>query len=168
VIRRLLLSATAALLFGGPCIAEDIVDAAAANGNLTMLMQSLRTAGLIETLRGDGPFTIFAPDDNNAFIEIEDSAFEEFLIDRPNLNAILTYHVVPGRVMTSDLTDGTMATTLQGGKLLITRDADGRIVILGPYQGGPRANGATIVSADIEASNGVIHVIDTILRPPPS
>ena len=165
--RRVLLSLAAAALVATPAVAADILEVAADTGNLSMLLRAIEAAGLVETLKSDGPFTLFAPDDNNAFIEIEEGGYEEFLIDRPQLTATLTYLIVPGRVMSSDITEGVMATTLEGGKILLTRGDNGDVQVVGPYQGGPRMNGATVIAADIEASNGVVHVIDALISPPP-
>jgi uncharacterized surface protein with fasciclin (FAS1) repeats len=166
LIRRLLLSATAATMLAGGAAAADIVDTAIGTGNLAMLMQLIKAAGLTETLRGPGPFTLFAPDDNHAFIEIEDSSlFEELLVDPPRLVAFVSYYIVPGKLMSSDLSFQTLPTMSPNTRIMTLRK-EGRIQVYGPHQGGPRINGGYIISGNIEASNGVIHIIDSIIRPP--
>lgn len=165
MIRRILLSIAAALL-ATPVVASDLIEAAADTGHLAMFLQSLRAAGMVETLKGEGPFTLFAPDDNNAFIEIEDGGFAEFLIDRPRLISTLAYHLIPGKVMSSDITEARLVTTLQGSQIMISPKEGGGVELFGHYRGGPTANAARVISADIVASNGVIHLIDHIVRPP--
>jgi uncharacterized surface protein with fasciclin (FAS1) repeats len=167
VIRRLLLSLAVALAVATPAFADDLIEAATRNGNLGMLMQLIRAAGMTEVLKGPGPFTLFAPDDNHGFMEIEDSSlFEEMLVDRERLARFLSNHIVAGRVLASDLNYRLLATTLPGATLTTVRRPDGRVQVLGQHQGGPRPNGGYIVAADIEATNGVIHVIDSIILPP--
>jgi len=130
----------------------DIVDTAVAAGNFETLVAAVQAAGLVDTLKGDGPFTVFAPTDA-AFDDLPEGTVEALLEDTEQLTNILTYHVVPGEVMSGDLSDGMMAETVQGGELEIgTED-------------GVTVNGANVVTADIEASNGVIHVIDQVLMP---
>ena len=121
----------------------------------TTLAAALTAAGLIETLKGEGPFTVFAPTDA-AFAALPAGTVEELLKpeNKDKLIAILTYHVVPGAVMSTDLTEGMMATTVNGAQITITLD------------GGAKVNGAVISTADIKASNGVIHVIDSVILPP--
>lgn len=131
----------------------DIVDTAAGNSDFETLVAAVQAAGLVETLKGEGPFTVFAPTDD-AFAEIG-STVEELLkpenID--TLTAVLTYHVVPGKVMSTDLSDDMMAATVQGEE--ITIDLDNGVMV----------NDANVVTADIETSNGVIHVIDKVILP---
>jgi uncharacterized surface protein with fasciclin (FAS1) repeats len=130
----------------------DIVDTAVAAGNFETLVAAVQAAGLVDTLKGEGPFTVFAPTDA-AFDELPEGTVDALLEDTEQLTNILTYHVVPGEVMSGDLSDGMMAETVQGGELEIgTED-------------GVTVNGANVVTADIEASNGVIHVIDQVLMP---
>lgn len=131
---------------------NTIVDVAVAAGNFTTLVQAVQAAGLVETLQGPGPFTVFAPSDE-AFAKINKATLESILADKEQLTAILTYHVVPGKVMAKDVASLTRATTVQGGDLTI-RTANG-----------VQVNNARVVTTDIEASNGVIHVIDTVLLP---
>ncbi len=156
MIRRTFIALTAAAAFAMPAFAQDkdIVDTAVAAGNFTTLAAALEAAGLVETLKGAGPFTVFAPTDA-AFAALPAGTVEDLLKpeNKDKLAAILTYHVVPGKVMSTDLTEGMMAKTVQGGEATITLD------------GGPKIDGAVISTADIEASNGVIHVIDSVIMP---
>ena len=132
--------------------AQDIVDIAVANGSFTTLVAAVQAAGLVDTLKGEGPFTVFAPTDA-AFAALPAGTVESLLGDIPALTSILTYHVIPGRVMSTDLSEGLMATTVNGQQVTIT------------LANGARVDGANIVMADIEASNGVIHVIDAVILP---
>ncbi|RVT83511.1 fasciclin domain-containing protein [Rhodobacteraceae bacterium CCMM004] len=159
MFRRTLLSLTAAAALAGPAIAEthsmDIVDTAVDAGSFTTLAAALEAAGLVETLKGEGPFTVFAPTDE-AFAALPEGTVETLLMEenRDQLTAILTYHVVPGKVMSGDLSDGMMAATVNGAEVTI---GVGDTVMV---------NDATVVTPDIEASNGVIHVIDSVIMPP--
>jgi len=154
MIRTILASATLALALAAPAKSQDIVDAAVGAGTFGMLVKAVEAAGLVETLKGEGPFTVFAPNEF-AFAEIEEGGeFEELLMQPDRLTALLTYHVVPGKIMAADLTEGMTLTSVQGGTLTIT------------LAGGAKVNGVDIVNADIPASNGVIHAIGTILTPP--
>ena len=130
----------------------DVVDTAVAAGNFKTLATALQAAGLVETLKGPGPFTVFAPTDE-AFAKLPAGTVEALLKDKPRLVAVLTYHVVPGRVMAADVVKLTAAKTVEGGSLTIHADK------------GVTVDGAKVVKADIQASNGVIHVIDTVLIP---
>jgi uncharacterized surface protein with fasciclin (FAS1) repeats len=114
----------------------------------------VQAAGLVDTLKGDGPFTVFAPTDD-AFAALPEGTVEDLLKpeNKDKLTAILTYHVVPGKVMSGDLSNDMMVKTVQGGDLKIMTE------------GGVTVNGANVVTADVEASNGVIHVIDAVLLP---
>lgn len=133
---------------------KDIVDTAVGAGSFETLVAAVQAAGLVETLKSDGPFTVFAPTDE-AFAALPEGTVEELLkpenIDQ--LTAILTYHVVPGKVMSTDLSDDMMAATVQGSDITIDLDS------------GVMVNDANVVSADIETSNGVIHVIDKVIMP---
>ena len=160
MIRRTFLAlSTAATLFAAPVFAEshgkDIVDTAIGAGTFTTLVAAVEAAGLVETLKGPGPFTVFAPTDA-AFAALPAGTVEDLLKpeNKDKLIAVLTYHVVPGKVMSTDLSEGLTAATVQGGNITIT------------LEGGAKVNGATISTADIEASNGVIHVIDAVILPP--
>ncbi len=156
MIRRTFIALTAAATFAMPAFAQDkdIVDTAVAAGNFTTLATALTAAGLVETLKGEGPFTVFAPTDA-AFAALPAGTVEDLLKpeNKDKLVAILTYHVVAGKVMSTDLTEGMMAPTVQGSSATIT------------LEGGAKVDGAVISTADIEASNGVIHVIDSVILP---
>ena len=157
MIRRTFLAMTAAVAFSAPAFAQDmdIVDTAVGAGNFTTLVAAVQAAGLVETLKGEGPFTVFAPTDA-AFAALPAGTVEDLLKpeNKEKLVSILTYHVVPGKVMSTDLTEGMMAATVNGAEVTVTLD------------GGPKVNGAVISTADIAASNGVIHVIDSVILPP--
>ena len=131
---------------------EDIVAVASSNDSFDTLVQAIQAAGLVDTLQGDGPFTVFAPTDE-AFDKLPAGTLDNLLADKEKLTAILTYHVGPGKVTSSDVVALDRAKTVQGSELAIdTGD-------------GVRVNDAKVVQADVEASNGVIHVIDTVLIP---
>ncbi len=132
---------------------KNIVDTAKGNGNFIILVAALEKANLVDTLQGDGPFTVFAPTDE-AFEKLlkELDLTAEELLAREDLKEILLYHVVPGEVMSEDLKDGMMIKTLADKKVKI---------LLDPV----RVNKASVIIPDIEASNGVIHVIDMVLLP---
>ena len=133
----------------------DIVDTAVAAGQFTTLAAALTEAGLVDALRGPGPFTVFAPTDD-AFAALPQETLDTVLADPEGLlTQILLYHVVAGKVMAADLVDGQEVATLQGGALTISLSGEGAMV-----------NDANIIATDIEASNGVIHVIDAVLVPP--
>ncbi len=160
MFRRTFLATTAAVsLMAMPAFAashsKDIVDTAVEAGSFTTLVAAVEAAGLVETLKGDGPFTVFAPTDE-AFAALPEGTVETLLKpeNKDQLVSILTYHVVPGKVMSTDLTDGMMATTVQGGDLTVDL-SDGVMI-----------NDATVTTPDIEASNGVIHVVDKVILPP--
>ncbi|MBD3763020.1 MAG: fasciclin domain-containing protein [Rhizorhabdus sp.] len=160
MLRRTVLALTAATALTGTMafaeshgMAMDIVDTAAAAGSFSTLLAAAEAAGLVETLKGEGPFTVFAPTDE-AFAALPEGTVEGLLADPEALAAILTYHVIAGKVMSTDLTEGMTAATVNGADVTIT------------LEGGAKINGANIVQADIEASNGVIHVIDAVIMPP--
>ncbi len=134
----------------------DIVDTAISAGSFETLVAAVQAAGLVETLKGEGPFTVFAPTDE-AFAALPAGTVESLLEEenRDQLVAVLTYHVVPGKVMSSDLAGQSMdVETVQGSTVSI--DATGSSVMV---------DGATVVMPDVEASNGVIHVIDAVILP---
>jgi uncharacterized surface protein with fasciclin (FAS1) repeats len=131
--------------------AKDIVDTAVAAGNFKTLATALQAAGLIETLKGPGPFTVFAPNDE-AFAKVPKADLDALLKDKARLTAVLTYHVVPGKVMAKDVKAGEVK-TVQGGNLTVATT------------GGVTVNGARVIATDIAASNGVIHVIDRVVMP---
>lgn len=131
----------------------DIVDTAIAAGQFETLATALRAADLIETLKGEGPFTVFAPTDE-AFASLPEGTLESLLEDIPALTDILLYHVVSGEVLAADVVDLTTATTVQGSDVTVTVDGDTVMI-----------DQANIVTTDIIASNGVIHVIDAVILP---
>jgi uncharacterized surface protein with fasciclin (FAS1) repeats len=136
--------------------AGDIVTVAAGNPDFSTLVAAVQAAGLAETLQGAGPFTVFAPN-NAAFAKLPAGTVENLLKpeNKEQLVKILTYHVVPGKVMAADVTGKTSTpATVQGATLNVDGSA------------GVKINDATVVAADVAASNGVIHVIDTVLMPP--
>ncbi|WP_462328436.1 fasciclin domain-containing protein [Thiohalocapsa halophila] len=136
----------------GDVPAKDIVDVAVGAGSFDTLVQAVQAAGLVETLKGEGPFTVFAPTDE-AFAKIPEDQLEALLADKEALTAVLTYHVVPGKVMAADVVELDSAETVQGGSIAIdTTD-------------GVKVDGAKVVTTDIAASNGVIHVIDRVIMP---
>ncbi len=133
----------------------DIVETAVAAGSFTTLIEALEKAGLVDTLRGSGPFTVFAPTDE-AFAKLPEGLLDDLLADPTGeLHDILLYHVLPLEVEASEVTDGLRAATVQGATVFFTIQ-DGEVMI----------NDATIVQTDIEATNGLIHVIDTVILPP--
>ena len=131
----------------------DILETAGAAGSFTTLAKAIEAAGLTETLKGEGPFTVFAPTDE-AFAKLPEGTLDALLQDKEKLAAILTYHVVPGAISSGDVVQLPMAKTVNGQDLKITA-ADGKVMV----------GNATVTQADIPASNGVIHVIDTVLLP---
>lgn len=159
MIRRTFLALTAATALSAPAFADshmkDIVDTAVGAGSFTTLVAAVEAAGLVDTLKGEGPFTVFAPTDD-AFAALPAGTVEDLLKpeNKDKLVAVLTYHVVPGKVMSGDLTNGMMAATVGGAEVTIMTE------------GGVKVNDANVVTADIEASNGVIHVIDKVILPP--
>jgi len=136
----------------------DIVDTAVEAGQFETLAAALGAAGLVDTLKGEGPFTVFAPTDD-AFAKLPEGTVENLLKpeNKDQLTAILTYHVVPGSVMAADVVKLSEAETVNGKKVNIKTEGETAMI-----------NDAKVVSADIAATNGVIHVIDTVLLPPES
>ena len=132
--------------------ASDIVETAVAAGNFKTLAAALGAAGLVDTLKSKGPFTVFAPTDA-AFAKVPKADLDALLKDKAKLTAVLTYHVVPGVVMAKDVKAGKVK-TVQGSELTITTSG-----------GGVMVDNAKVTATDIVASNGVIHVIDTVLMP---
>ena len=154
--RGLLLVAAAALALASasPAVAQpkDIVDTAVAAGSFKTLAKLLTDAELIAVMKGPGPYTVFAPTDE-AFAKIPKADLDALLKDKAKLTKVLTYHVVPGRVMAADVAKLKDAKTVEGG--LVKFDTSS----------GVKVNGATVVKADVAASNGVIHVIDSVILP---
>ncbi|MEG4068057.1 fasciclin domain-containing protein [Microcoleus sp. Pol11C2] len=130
----------------------DIVDTAVSAGSFTTLVAAVKAAGLVETLKGAGPFTVFAPTDE-AFAKLPAGTVEALLKDIPKLTKILTYHVVSGKVMAADVVNLTSAKTVEGSEVKI--DASN----------GVKINDSTVTTADVAADNGVIHIIDSVLLP---
>jgi uncharacterized surface protein with fasciclin (FAS1) repeats len=151
--KLLALSAAAVFSFAANAAnhGKDIVDTAVAAGQFKTLATALQAAGLIETLKGKGPFTVFAPTDE-AFAKIPKADLDALLKDKAKLTAVLTYHVVPGKVMAKDVKAGKVK-TVQGSELTIGTT------------GGVTVDNAKVIKTDIAASNGVIHVIDTVVLP---
>jgi uncharacterized surface protein with fasciclin (FAS1) repeats len=133
---------------------KNIVETAIAAESFKTLVQAVQAADLVDTLKGKGPFTVFAPTDA-AFAKVPKEKLEALLKDKKALTAVLTYHVVPGKVMAGDIKGDMQAETVQGKKLNIVVK-DGKVTI----------NGANVVKTDIVCGNGVIHVIDAVLLPP--
>jgi uncharacterized surface protein with fasciclin (FAS1) repeats len=129
-----------------------IVDIAVQAGKFNTLVQAVQAAGLVETLSGEGPFTVFAPTDE-AFAQIPQETLQAVLADKEKLTAILTYHVVPGKLMAADVVRSTQLQTVQGQSITVSTE------------GGVRVDDANVVQTDIEADNGVIHVIDKVIMP---
>lgn len=133
---------------------KTIVDVAADNPDFSTLVAAVKAAGLVETLSGEGPFTVFAPT-NEAFAKLPEGKVDSLLADIPTLKKILTYHVVAGKVMAADVVGLNNATTVQGDDVKIAV-VDGKVKL---------NDSAMVTATDLEASNGVIHVIDTVLIP---
>ena len=148
--------ATSLILSVASAKAADIVDTAVAAGSFNTLVAAVKAAGLVDTLKGDGPFTVFAPTDE-AFAKLPAGTVEDLLKpeNKDKLAGILTYHVVPGKVMAADIAGKeTMAKTVQGSEAKIVAD-----------DSGVKIDGAKVVTADVAADNGVIHVIDSVILP---
>ena len=160
MFRKTLITLTAAAAIAGTAAIagstkKDIVDTAVNAGTFETLVAAVSAADLVDTLKSEGPFTVFAPTDE-AFAALPEGTVETLLKpeNKDQLIAVLTYHVVPGKVMSTDLSDDMTAATVQGSE--ITVDLDNGVMI----------NDASVVTADIETSNGVIHVIDSVILPP--
>lgn len=134
---------------------NTVVDIAVGSSDHTTLVAAVSAAGLVETLSGDGPFTVFAPT-NAAFAALPEGTVDNLLKPemKDQLTGVLTYHVVAGNVLSGDLSDGQVVTTLNGQELTVSIK-DGKVMI----------NGATVVAADLAGTNGVVHVIDAVLLP---
>lgn len=129
-----------------------IVDIAVQAGSFNTLVQAVQAAGLVETLSGQGPFTVFAPTDE-AFAQIPQDTLQAVLANKEQLTAILTYHVAPGKLMAADVVRSNQLQTVQGQSITVSTD------------GGVKVDDANVVQTDIEADNGVIHVIDKVIMP---
>ncbi|MEM9812936.1 MAG: fasciclin domain-containing protein [Pseudomonadota bacterium] len=154
MLRQTLFASAVVLGLATTAHGADIVDTAVEAGSFETLVAAVQAAELVDTLKGDGPFTVFAPTDE-AFAALPDGTVESLLLpeNKDQLVAVLTYHVIPGKVMSTDITGPMSATTVQGTDVDITTE------------GGVKVDGASVVTADIETSNGVIHVIDTVILP---
>jgi uncharacterized surface protein with fasciclin (FAS1) repeats len=166
-MKRLVVFALVAVLAALPTIADahcgsceshaakksDIVATASSAGSFNTLVTAVKAAGLVETLQSEGPFTVFAPTDE-AFAKLPEGTIESLLANPDALREVLLYHVVPGQVMAADVVSLDSATTAQGSEVMI-KAADGNV----------RIDDALVTATDIETSNGVIHVIDTVIIP---
>ena len=150
-MKKSLLAVALAVGFAMSAQAADIVDTAVKAGNFKTLVAAVQAAGLVDTLKGPGPFTVFAPTDE-AFAKIPKATLDGLLKDKAALTKILTYHVVAGKVMAKDVKAGTVK-TVQGSDITLAT------------AGGVTVNGAKVVAADVAADNGVIHAIDTVIMP---
>jgi uncharacterized surface protein with fasciclin (FAS1) repeats len=157
-MRKLMMLAAAVALAASPLAVQaehhekDIVDTAVAAGSFKTLATALQAAGLVETLKGEGPFTVFAPTDE-AFAKIPESDLEALLADKTKLTKVLTYHVVPGKVTAADVVKLSSAKTVEGQSIKIDTSS------------GVKVDGANVTQTDIMATHGVIHVIDAVILP---
>lgn len=150
-MKKTLIATVLALGLSLSAQAKDIVDTAVAAGSFKTLAAALTAAGLVDTLKGKGPFTVFAPTDE-AFAKVPKADLDALLKDKAKLTAVLTYHVVAGKVMAADVKAGKVK-TVQGSELTVTTE------------GGVKVDNANVVKTDIVADNGVIHVIDSVVIP---
>ncbi|MDZ7891241.1 MAG: fasciclin domain-containing protein [Rhodoferax sp.] len=150
-MKKLLIASVLALSVAVSAQAKDIVDTAVGAGNFKTLATALGAAGLVDTLKGKGPFTVFAPTDE-AFAKVPKADLEALLKDKAKLTAVLTYHVVPGKVMAADVKAGKVK-TVQGSDMTVST------------MGGVKVDAANVIKTDIVADNGVIHVIDSVIMP---
>lgn len=153
-----LIALVGTLLINSTAFAQEknIVELAVGNDNLSTLVAAVKAADLVETLQGDGPFTVFAPT-NEAFAKLPEGTVEMLLKpeNKDKLVAVLTYHVVSGKVLSTDLKNNMKATTVEGSKATIKLE-----------KGKAKVDNSTVVIADVLASNGVVHVIDEVILPP--
>ncbi len=157
MLKRMVVAAALAVVVAPAAVragshSKDIVDTAVAAGSFKTLATALEAAGLVDTLKGPGPFTVFAPTDE-AFAKIPKADLDALIADKARLTKVLTYHVVPGKVMAADVI-----------KLKEARTVEGQMVKIDSASG-VKVNGANVVKADVLASNGVIHVIDSVILP---
>ena len=150
-MKKLVLCAALSLAAWSSAQAKDLVDTAVSAGSFKTLVAAVQAAGLVDTLKGPGPLTVFAPTDA-AFAKIPKADLDALLKDKAKLTAVLTYHVVAGKVMAADVKPGKVP-TVQGSALTVRTD------------GGVKVDNANVVQTDILADNGVIHVIDTVILP---
>lgn len=160
-MKKTIIVSALTLCFATSVFAKDIIDTAVSNGNFKTLATALTAAGLIDTLKGPGPFTVFAPTDE-AFAKIPKADLDALLKDKAKLSAVLTYHVVAGKVMAADVKTGKVK-TVQGSELNVSVNSTRK-----PYSEDVitvKVDNATVTKTDIAADNGVIHVIDTVVMP---
>ena len=150
-MKKILIAGIVAFSMTVSAQAKDIVDTAVGAGSFKTLATALGAAGLVETLKGKGPFTVFAPTDE-AFAKIPKADLDALLKDKAKLTAVLTYHVVAGKVMAADVKAGNVK-TVQGSELTVSTSM------------GVMVNNAKVIKTDIVADNGVIHIIDTVIMP---
>lgn len=150
-MKKTVIASILAIGFSFSAHAKDIVDTAVAAGNFKTLATALTAAGLVDTLKGKGPFTVFAPTDE-AFAKVPKADLDALLKDKAKLTAVLTYHVVAGKVMAADVKAGKVK-TVQGSELTVST------------MGGVKVDNANVIKTDIAADNGVIHVIDSVVIP---
>ena len=150
-MKKLISAVAVSLCLISAANAKDIVDTAVSAGTFNTLATALKAAGLVDTLKGKGPFTVFAPTDA-AFAKIPKAQLDALLADKARLTSVLTYHVVSGAVLSKDVTAG-MVKTVQGSSLTVST------------MGGVKVDSANVTAVDIVADNGVIHVIDTVVLP---
>jgi uncharacterized surface protein with fasciclin (FAS1) repeats len=150
-MKKSLITLALGLAMSAGAMAQDIVDVAIKAGSFKTLVTAVQAAGLVDTLKGPGPFTVFAPTDE-AFAKVPKATLDALLKDKAALTKVLTYHVVPGKVMAADVKAGKVK-TVQGQELTVKTD------------GGVMVDSAKVTATDIAASNGVIHVIDTVMLP---
>lgn len=150
-MKKLISAAVVSLSLVSAANAKDIVETAVSAGNFNTLAAALQAADLVDTLKGSGPFTVFAPTDA-AFAKIPKADLDALLADKAKLTAVLTYHVVPGKVMSKDVKAG-MVKTVEGSSLTVST------------MGGVKVDNANVTAVDIVADNGVIHVIDSVVMP---
>jgi uncharacterized surface protein with fasciclin (FAS1) repeats len=150
-MKKSLLALALGLSMSVSAFAADIVDTAVKAGNFKTLVAAVQAAGLVDTLKGKGPFTVFAPTDE-AFAKIPKETLDGLLKDKAALTKILTYHVVPGKVMAKDVKAGKVK-SVQGSEITVKTE------------GGVMVDGAKVIATDVAASNGVIHAIDTVIMP---
>lgn len=151
ITRAIVLTGLVSGLLASPTFAADLMTRTAESGRFSTLIQAMETAGLVETVAKRGPFTLFAPTDE-AFAKLPDGELNQLLKDKPRLQSVLSYHLVPGRIKLESVS-GQSVRTIQGQSLQVTGDTE---VTVGK---------ARVLESDIEADNGVIHVIDTVILP---
>jgi uncharacterized surface protein with fasciclin (FAS1) repeats len=155
IVALSLIFLSASMLLAGSHEKKDIVDTAVSAGSFNTLVAAVKAADLVDTLKGEGPFTVFAPTDD-AFAKLPAGTLDDLLKseNKDKLASILTYHVVPGKVMAKDVATMKMAETVNGQSFMVSMEGENVIV-----------DNAKVIQADIECSNGVIHVIDSVILP---